>query len=144
MDQSGGLFGQPLTRQIEIVEAINNSQILNNSIPLMMEPGQPVWAMINIRNTGNTAWVPGGNHSLAIINDSCSILNVTRVVPNTTVYPNQAYQFMMQFVAPLTEGPCDVSFRMVEEFIEFFGPTLNLTINVVVPPNTSRDWELFE
>jgi hypothetical protein len=60
------------------------------------------------------------------------------------VYPSQSHWFIFYATAPLTDEPCDLSLRMVEEFVEFFGPTLSVTINVVTPPNAAQDWERYE
>jgi len=148
MIQSGGigLFGQPLTMEFNIVPAVNDALMISNTLPATMAPNQTTGYSFTIRNTGNTAWFVGSNHALAVIGSPCMIPATTRVAPqpDIPIMPGQNFVALLWMTAPATTGPCNIDVQMIEELVEFFGQTLNTSINIQVPPNASRDWSAYE
>jgi len=142
-------FGPVLSVNPNVVAAVNGAQFVSETIPAKMSPGQTTTYTVQMKNTGNTAWFPGSNHSLAVLDGACMGFapgNRLTVRAGESVMPGQNYSFFVHLTAPGDVGPCGIQFRMVEEFVEFFGDTVSAEVNVEVPANAvgTGSWERYE
>lgn len=148
MSQTGGAgqFGTNLILNPNIVTAVNNAVVVSNNIFSSMAPNQGLYFTVTMRNTGNTAWFPGSNHSLAVIGSPCMIpaSNRFQISNNATVMPGQTHAFLVHITAPGSLGLCNVQFQMIEELVQFFGGVLSKNVNVTNPSNATEIWEIFE
>jgi hypothetical protein len=99
-----------------------------------------------MRNLGTTAWYAGSGHALAVLSDPNNVFGGAQrfgVLGDQVVLSDQTTNFFAYLTAPAAPGSYPVQLRMVEEFVEFFGETINLTVNVEIPPNAARDWESY-
>ncbi|MBI1783922.1 hypothetical protein HYR69_02145 [Candidatus Sumerlaeota bacterium] len=144
MRHGAGTFGDVVSQTLNVVDPINDANIVGNTIPAQMYPGQGLAVDITVRNRGNTTWIPGGNYFLKANTDTCSIFAGPPQMLEV-VSPNKNTSMLAYLVAPLTLGPCDIEVQMTESpGGGSFGVKLNLTIQVVSPPNALRDWNLYE
>jgi hypothetical protein len=62
--------------------------------------------------------------------------------PVLTIPPGSQVMFTGTLTTPSDPGSelCELRFRMVQEFIEFFGEELQWTLDTV---NAARDWTLY-
>jgi hypothetical protein len=108
-----------------------------HTIPTQIPASHAVPVAITIKNTGNTAWTAAAGYSLAVITDACGLAPGTRlgIDAAVTVEPNQSYAFTTLLTGPAATGTCAIEFRMVLEFVTFFGETLTLNPEIVPPLN---------
>lgn len=148
MSQTGGAgqFGTNLILNPNIVAPVNNAVVVSNNIFSTMAPNQGLYFTVTMRNTGNTAWYPGSNHSLAVIGSPCMIPSSNRfsLNNNTIVMPGQTHAFLVHITAPGSLGLCNVQFQMIEELVQFFGGVLSKNVNIANPSNATEIWEIFE
>lgn len=120
---------------------------MSHTIPSTLAPGQHLVVGVTMRNTGNITWTPETNHSLGVeFMSGSQIVTSTRfsINPGEFVSPNQTMQFIVQLDAAASPGSGTVRFRMLQEFVEWFGQNLQLTIPIQSPPNFTADWAKYE
>lgn len=95
---------------------------------------------LSFLNTGNTTWTPGAGYALAVITDGCSLAPSNRVpiTSPASVQPGEIGTFNVVFNSIPAPNACDIEFRMVEEFVEFFGATHTLNIPIVAGTNDAQ------
>jgi len=150
-------FGETVTVNPSVVTPVKNSQFMSNTIPATMAPSQGYYFSIVVRNLGNMVWRPGGRFILDATSDSCGLFQSAVAVADN-VNPNQNHTFTAFFTPPASPQSCHLELRMhedpgvaaVKEPELFgnppapFGATLVLDINIVVPPNASRSWAIYQ
>ena len=64
--------------------------------------------------------------------------------PGDQVLPGNNYVFRQAITAPAGEQMCILGLQMVEEFVEYFGDLIEITVDVSDPPNPVRYWFSYE
>ncbi len=123
----------------------NDATPVYHTIPSQLLVNQGFTIGIYMKNTGGTTWSQAGNYWLAITTDDCSMFSVSRmnIVSGLTVAPGETYIFSQAMQAPSVPGPCNLRFDMQQNGFPFGGP-LSVVVNVIVLPNATRDWTLYE
>lgn len=99
-------------------------------------------AEVWMRNTGTESWTGTAGFSLAVIDDPAHLCAATRYgLGNLTISPDEAFQFEVPLTMPPHSGHYTARFRMVKEFVEFFGETAMVQ---VANNNSAKVWELYE
>lgn len=122
----------------------NNAEIVSQSIPAEMVPGQTYNIGIRVRNTGNTTWSAESNYRLGSQNpENNTLWGPNRAYPSTAIAPNQEHTFSFPVVAPAT-GTYNMQWRMLREAVEWFGPTSNQLVTVSPQIITLADSFLYQ
>jgi RHS repeat-associated protein len=113
----------------------NAAQCLWQSVPRVMMAGQSYPVSVKMKNTGSNTWPLGGNHLLGSQNPADnSTWGVGRAVVPASVAPNGEVTFNFAVTAPATPGTYNFQWRMVQEYLEWFGDySTNLPITVSAP-----------
>jgi glucose/arabinose dehydrogenase len=115
----------------------NYAQIVSQSVPAVMDAGQSYAVSIRLRNGGGTTW--GGNHRLGSWNPNDNFTwGTNRVALGTNVAPGQERTVAWVVTAPATPGQYDFQWRMVQEFVEWFGQA-SQNVAVQVTPGSPPD-----
>ncbi len=102
----------------------NNSLFISQSVPSSMTPGQTASVSITMKNTGTTTWTRAGSYKLGSQNpEDNTRWGLTRVLLPTSVSvaPGQQRTFTFNITAPTTPGTYNFQWRMVQDFVEWFG-----------------------
>lgn len=137
-------FGALVSSSIQIVDPVNDANILSHTIPVKMFVGQTLGVDITVRNRGNTTWMPGGAYHLGVNSDPCGMFVVQPINPLEAVSPNKNTSILTWVTAPGSPGSCAFELQMTEDGSGAFGTKLNFTVNVILKPNATRNWTLFE
>ncbi len=120
-----------------------DAQFIGSSVPTEMTVNQRIVVTIVMRNIGHTTWRetdPNGlRHALSSQNpDNNTIwLDHDRVaLPRATVAPGEDAEFHFEIQAPAVPGVYNFQWRMVQDFVEWFGDqSPNVSIFVGAPPS---------
>lgn len=121
---------------------IDDAVFVSQSVPASMVAGQTYTASVTMRNTGNTTWTSGTNYKLGSYNpmDNTTWRAINRVELAGTVPPGQSHTFSFSITAPAAAGTYNFQWKMVKEFVAWFGsPSANLAVSVTgstTPPPT--------
>ncbi|MCP4179819.1 MAG: T9SS type A sorting domain-containing protein [bacterium] len=117
----------------------NNSTFLSmSSVPSSVVPGQTFTVNFYFKNTGTTIWETNGNYSWWLGSEN-SRDNFTwgtnrAGMVNKTVNPGGTFRFRKTFTAPTTPGSYNFQWKMLQNYVEWFGAkTTNKVITVVGP-----------
>ncbi|MCM3748351.1 NBR1-Ig-like domain-containing protein [Paenibacillus pasadenensis] len=129
-------FGATLTKTVTVIEGTRNASIVAHTIPNEMETGKTYDVSITVKNTGNTSWFdnnpPVELYRLGAVGDNDPFAYKRSFFPtNVIVKPGDLYTFKFQMKAPSTSGVYVTDWRMLQEYVTWFGETLNLNIKVV-------------
>jgi len=118
----------------------NDAAFASDTIPAEIAVGQALPVSISFLNSGDTTWTSGTGFALGVITDSCSLAPANRVPISSpaSVAPGAVGRFEVMLNAMGAPGSCDIEFRMVEEFVEFFGATHSLSIPIVAGTNDAQ------
>ncbi|KKQ34810.1 MAG: YD repeat protein [candidate division WS6 bacterium GW2011_GWA2_37_6] len=108
------------------VPLVNNAQFISQSVPTAMVVGQTYTVSVTMKNTGNKPWTQVGNYKLGSQNPSdSSTWGMHRVFLNTgeVVNPGAQKVFTFNVTAPTTPGTYNFQWRMLQEYVEWFGGT---------------------
>ena len=116
------------------VEQINNAEFVSQNVPIVMIPGQTYPISITIKNTGNTTWPSSSTYKLGTQNpqDNTIWRSSNRVELSSAVNPGQLATFNFTVTAPATPGIYNFQWKMVREFVEWFGgatPNVEIVVN---------------
>ncbi|MEM9290992.1 MAG: penicillin-insensitive murein endopeptidase [Acidobacteriota bacterium] len=132
-----GFFGAAVIQDIAVTctAGSNNAAVVSHTLPAQLACGETRSVNVTMRNTGTTTWtrdLPLGGYKLAAVDDSDPFVNNTRswLPEGVEIAPNQNHTFTLSFTAPETPGSYLTQWRMVEEGVEFFGPTAARLIQV--------------
>ena len=114
------------------------ANFIGQNVSTTMTKNRPYPVSITMKNCGNNTWTFGNDYKLGAQNpqDNSIWLPSARVdvPPGTTVPRNQQFTFNFNVTSPSVAGNYDFQWRMVREFVRWFGDyTPNLSINVVNP-----------
>lgn len=126
----------------------NSASFTSHTIPNPVYTGHSIYVGITFKNTSPLSWSNAQGYALAVTNDPSGLFGgTTRVYFNgsdVVVLPNASTSFLPYLTVPAAPGSYTASVRMVQEFVEFFGPTVELTVNVIEKPNATIDWGTYE
>lgn len=121
----------------------NDSQLVADSVPSVMELGPGVGHTVTYLNDGTTWWMPGGVHRLVVVSDPCSLIT-NLAGPGEVVEPNESNHFFFHIVPPPTPQTCWIQLRLRDDAFGLFGESFWQSIQFVTPPNRARDWSAYE
>lgn len=108
----------------------NDAQVMAVSVPPVMTQGQSYTVAVTMKNTGNTTWPAGSAYNLGTTNPYNNMVwGVKRAPVNNTVGPGQQITFSFPVVAPAA-GSYTMNWGMVQEYIEWFGPSSSSPVTV--------------
>ncbi len=114
------------------------SFVSQNQIPTTLAPGQVAEVKVRMKNTGTTTWTNSSEHKLGSQNpqgNSTWGSNRAMLPSAGSVSPNQEHTFTFSITAPSTTGSYQFQWKMVQEFVEWFGAlSPNKTITVSGTP----------
>jgi endonuclease/exonuclease/phosphatase family metal-dependent hydrolase len=117
----------------------NDAIFLSQSVPETLLPGQTATVVVRMVNTGSATWVPGAYFLGSQSPENNWTWGSARVELDVPVGPGQQRNFLFTIVAPMEPGLYAFEWRMVEEYVEWFGDySTQLGIRVVAPSNRSR------
>jgi glucose/arabinose dehydrogenase len=118
--------------------AANGSQFVSQSVPSVMLAGQSYQVSVRFRNSGSTTW--SGTHRLGSQNPHDNFVwGMNRVALGATVAPGLERTVTWTVTAPTTPGTYNFQWRLVQEFVEWFGATsANVVVTVPTPGNASQ------
>ncbi|GAB2859570.1 hypothetical protein GCM10027277_30120 [Pseudoduganella ginsengisoli] len=118
--------------------AFNGAEFVSQNVPTSMTPGQSYTVPVTMRNSGTTTWTAANAYKLGSQNPGDnSTWGTGRVDVVGSVLPGQQYTFQVPAKAPTTPGTYNFQWKMVREFVEWFGvPSTNAIVAVGVAGET--------
>ncbi len=112
--------------------AFNGAEFVSQAVPSTMTPGQNYTIPVTMRNTGTTTWTSAAAYKLGSQNPGDNnTWNSGRVELGASVLPGQEYTFQVPAKAPTAAGSYNFQWKMVREFVEWFGfPSTNAVVAV--------------
>jgi hypothetical protein len=102
--------------------ATDNAAFVSQTVPTTMNPGQYYSVSVTMKNTGTTTWTQAGGYKLGSQNpQDNTIWGTGRVLLSGNVAPNQNVTFTFTVRAPTVPGTYNFQWRMVREFVAWFG-----------------------
>jgi hypothetical protein len=92
--------------------------------PATMQPGQTATVSVTMKNTGSTIWSPYGANPYRLGSQNPqdnTVWGLSRASLTASVAPGQTYTFTFAITAPVTAGTYNFQWRMVQEWVEWFG-----------------------
>lgn len=133
---NGGFNSQTMTVVVQ-PPPYNGAAFISQSVPENMVAGQVYSVSVTMANTGTKTWSPGGAtpYNLGSRNPFDNLTwNVGRVAVPGTVPPGAQATFNFQVTAPQSGGAVNFQFGMVQDGVEWFGPTsANVVVQVSIP-----------
>ncbi len=121
-------------------DCVDNSQFVSQNVPTQMNPGETKSVTITMKNTGTTTWDDIGRYAteykLGSQNpqDNKIFVSTARAGLSVPVSPGGTTAFTFTITAPITPGIYNFQWRMVREYVGWFGDlTPNLAITVGTP-----------
>lgn len=125
---------QSLAASIQAL-ALNDAAFVSQSVPMSMTPGAAYNASVTMKNNGSVTWPAGAAYLLGAQNPADNTRwGSARAVLKGPVSPGGQATFSFQVKAPTTPGTYDFQWRMVQEYVMWFGATTpNVAVTVAVP-----------
>lgn len=118
---------------------------VSQSVPASMVVGWKYQVSVTLRNAGTKTWTPVGTQHHALGSQSPQdnkVWGLNRVKVPFSVAPGEEAPFNFEVTAPSTPGVYDFQWRMVHEFLEWFGDyTPKVSVSVIDledPPRISN------
>ncbi|MFS2002660.1 RHS repeat-associated core domain-containing protein [Duganella sp. CT11-25] len=137
---NGGSASSPSTTVTVTGPTIVDSAQINSlsSPPSTVTAGQSYTIYADVLNNGTTTWVAGGSqpYRLGAQNpQDNSNWGISRVDLPSDILPGGVAHLVFNVIAPATPGTYNFQWRMLHEYVTWFGPTsTNQTITVVTGP----------
>lgn len=113
---------------------INDAEYVDQYVPTAIPAGTTTQVWIEMKNVGNTTWTRAEGYKLGSQNPRDNrTWGFGRVwlAPGEAIEPGDVKRFTFNITAPTEPGLYDFQWRMVQEFVEWFGDqTPNVRINV--------------
>ncbi len=106
-----------------------SSEVVGDTIPTTMQPGQSVQVTVTMRNRG-VLWTDARGYRLGAVGDSDPFTAFNRVPVTGEVGTGQSQTFTFTLTAPTTPGTYLTDWRMVRDGFTWFGPTVSRNIQV--------------
>jgi uncharacterized membrane protein len=109
-----------------------SAEFVSDDIPTSMDAGRQYAVHVTVRNTGSNSWTSADGYKLGSPGDSDPFVAPPRVEldPSASVGYGQSYTFTFTMTAPSTPGSQVTDWRMLREFVTWFGATLSKTVTV--------------
>lgn len=108
----------------EQADVSNAAHFVSFDMPYSAAPGQQFAARVTYRNTGTHTWPANSDYMLgspnAIGNEYWGV-GTSSIALSRDVHPGEEYTFVVDCVAPRTEGIYNLQLRMFQEEVEWFG-----------------------
>ncbi|MBI4580127.1 MAG: glycoside hydrolase family 9 protein [Planctomycetes bacterium] len=109
----------------------DNAQIVSDTILTTMNAGMNYSVSVTVKNTSFLTW-DSADYKLGAVDDSDPFAGGRQsIAGGTTVAPGQQYTFTFTMTAPATTGSYTTDWRMVHEYVNWFGDTLARQVQVV-------------
>ncbi len=118
----------------------NPAVFVSQLVPASMVAGRKYQVSVRMRNAGAKTWTPTGGQYHALGSQSPQdnkIWGLNRIKVPTSVPPGGEITFSFEVTAPSSPGTYDFQWRMVHEFVEWFGDYTPKTKVSVTPPQLS-------
>lgn len=128
--------GQALANVLPTYDAA----IVSDTIPTSIKAGSTQSVSITVKNTGFNTWSSANNYKLGAVGDSDPFAAARQLISGgTTVATGQQYTFTFNMTAPMTPGNYVTDWRMLREYITWFGGTLtkSVTVQDATPPTVT-------
>jgi uncharacterized membrane protein len=135
-------FGATLTKTVTVTGSVatNDAAITANDIPTTMTTGQSYTVHVTVKNAGTTTWTAAAGYKLGAVGDSDPFTsNRVPLDSSDSVGPGQSKTFTFSMTAPSSAGTYVTDWRMVREFVAWFGQTLAVTVTVTGGPQYVND-----
>ncbi|HXG65219.1 MAG TPA: NBR1-Ig-like domain-containing protein [Blastocatellia bacterium] len=135
--------GGRLAATEEPAAAPNSARFVSQNVPSQMVAGQSYSVSVTMNNSGTNTWTTANYHRLGSQNPqdnmTWGVLRVDFPASVSSVPPGANVTFTFTVTAPATPGTYNFQWRMVQEFIEWFGEfSQNVSVNVTPRPNSAQ------
>jgi hypothetical protein len=107
----------------------SKSQLISSAVPASVEPGAPFTATVVMRNIGPDVWTEAAGYKLGAVGDS-TIWNIARVPVPSPTPPNGVSTFTFTAYGPPAPGSYPFKFGMLQEGVNWFGPSTGGSVQV--------------
>jgi hypothetical protein len=118
----------------------NQAKFISQSVPGAMTAGNSYDVSVTFKNTGTVTWTSATDFKLGAQNPQDNEVWIKRVNLPGSVAPGQDAIFRFTVRAPATNGSYDFQWRMLREFVEWFGdysPNAPVTVSGGTQPATT-------
>ena len=131
-------FGDMTDVPVTVLAPSNQAEYVSQSVTRVMYASEFYTASVTMRNTGNTTWAANSVYGLGSQNLQDNLIwGLNRVRLASPVPPGGTVTFTFTVTAPVKAGTYNFQWRMVQDGVEWFGPTTpNVSISVRTPCNT--------
>jgi RHS repeat-associated protein len=130
-------FGAPSANvSIGVDPAGDGARFVSQTVPVTMDSGKSYNVAVTVENTGTTTWTTAEGYKLGAQNpqDNTTWGAANRVELDTAVAPGEQHTFKFSVTAPGTGRTSPFQWRMVREFVGWFGdPSRNFYVTVFGP-----------
>ena len=116
---------------------VNNAAFVSQAVPATMVAGQRYNFAVTMLNNGSTTWTAGEDYRLGAQSpsDNTNWTTTARVLLDAPISPGQQATFNFTVVAPSTASTVDFQWRMVREYVEWFGEaSANTAVTIGTAP----------
>jgi hypothetical protein len=133
-DNYGYAFGQEVSLTV-VISTGNGAALGPMTVPSSVPVGQSFSATVNMTNNGAVSWTAGGNYHLGAQSPQDNTnWGFGRVnLPSSPISPGQGAVFSFTPTAPSTPGTYAFAWAMVQDGVQWFGPTNSKNITVFIP-----------
>ena len=127
---------------VQVVDALpNDAQFISQSVPSLMVSGQTYQAYLTMKNIGTNAWTEINNFRLGSQNPQDNHQwNGGRVGLSSVeaIAPGASKTFSYTVTAPVSPGNYNFQWRMVQDYVEWFGEnSSNIVVTVITTSTTT-------
>ncbi len=115
----------------------DNAQYVSDTIPAVMTAGVQYAVSVTMKNTSFMPW-DSTNYKLGAVDDSDPLAGGRQLISGgIPVAPGQQYTWTFTMTAPTTPGTYTTDWRMVQEYVNWFGDTLakQVQVTTAAPPD---------
>jgi Ig-like domain from next to BRCA1 gene len=118
----------------------NAAECTWQNVPSSMVAGQSYALSVKMLNTGSSTWTTASHYNLGSANDN-GAWGLYRVGLPSSIAPGQEATFTFTVTAPATPGAYNFQWRMVQDYVEWFGDTsTNVAVTVSAPASQGVHW----
>jgi endonuclease/exonuclease/phosphatase (EEP) superfamily protein YafD len=119
-----------------VAQDVDDALAIEVDLPSTLSCGQSYQALVTMQNTGTTTWTEAEGYRLGAVDDGDDLFGPGRVfLPDgVTVAPGESYTFTLTLTAPTTGGWYRTDWRMLREYVAWFGEMAARDVHVECPP----------
>ncbi|MBS0337601.1 MAG: hypothetical protein JSS40_12445, partial [Proteobacteria bacterium] len=107
---------------VAVKDGVNAALFVSQSVPATFTPGQTKTVSVTFQNTGTTTWTDATQYHLGTQNpQDNSTWGLQRVSLPGPIAPGASVTFSFSVTAPATVGTYNFQWRMVQDYVEWFG-----------------------